>query len=86
MTASGPLDDSQRQERLEKLGQRIKQLREERRWSQDTFAHLAGMNRAYPNKIEKAKIDVRYTTLVRIAHVFGMTVGELLTFDNAPSD
>ncbi|OLV16331.1 hypothetical protein BOO71_0012124 [Deinococcus marmoris] len=44
------------------------------------------MNRAYPNKIEKAKIDVRYTTLVRIAHVFGMTVGELLTFDNAPSD
>ncbi|CAM4431608.1 helix-turn-helix domain-containing protein [Deinococcus marmoris] len=83
MTVSGPLDDSQRQERLEKLGQRIKQLREERKWSQDTFAHLAGMNRAYPNKIEKAKIDVRYTTLVRIAHVFGLTVGELLTFEDS---
>ncbi|GAA5514851.1 hypothetical protein Dcar01_03613 [Deinococcus carri] len=70
-----------------RLGQRIMQLRKGRGWSQDTFAHLAGLNRAYPNKIEKAKVDLRFSTLVRIANVFDMTVDSLLTFDwHAASD
>lgn len=82
MTSQLPLDGEQLQDELDKLGQRIKRLREERGWSQDTFAHMVGMNRAYPNKIEKAKIDVRYTTLVRMAHVFDLPLSDLLDFES----
>lgn len=60
------------------LGQCIKQLREERGWSQDTFAHLAGLNRAYPHRLETAKVDMRLTTLMKVARVFGLSPAELL--------
>ncbi|MFB9995157.1 helix-turn-helix domain-containing protein [Deinococcus oregonensis] len=64
------------------LGERIKQLREGRGWSQDTFAHLAGLNRAYPHRLETAKVDMRFTTLLKIARVFGLSPTELLQFDD----
>lgn len=78
MDAQEPLEDAQLQEHLVRLGQRIKELREAKGWSQDTFAQMVGMNRAYPNKIENAKVDVRYTTLLRIAHALGVQVSSLL--------
>ena len=64
-----------------KLGERIRQLRLDRGWSQDTFAHLVGLNRAYPNKIEKAKIDLRFSTLARMARVFEISVAELVNVE-----
>lgn len=64
------------------LGERIKQLREQRGWSQDTFAHLAGLNRAYPHRLETAKVDMRFTTLLKIARVFGLSPTEFLQFDD----
>ncbi|PTA66337.1 helix-turn-helix domain-containing protein [Deinococcus arcticus] len=64
-----------------RLGERIRQLREARGWSQDTFAHLAGLNRAYPHKIETGKVDLRYSTLVRVAHVLNITVADVVTLD-----
>jgi transcriptional regulator with XRE-family HTH domain len=69
------------QQRQQQLGQRIRQLREARGWSQDTFAHLAGLNRAYPHKIERAKVDLRFSTLLRIAAVFELSVDQLLKLD-----
>lgn len=66
------------EEHRRRLGQRIRALREDRRWSQDTFAQLTGMNRAYPHRIETGQVDVRYSTLLRIAQEFGMPVSELL--------
>lgn len=66
-----------------RLGRRIRHLREQRGWSQDTFAHLSGLNRAYPHKIEAAKVDVRFSTLVRIAYVFKMSVADMLSETDA---
>lgn len=60
------------------LGARVRALREARGWSQDTFAHLAGLHRAYPHRIEAAKVDVRYSTLVRLARVLEVTVADLV--------
>lgn len=81
MQTPSPTDEPDIRERQLQLGRRIKQLREARGWSQDTFAHLAGMNRAYPHKIETAKVDVRFSTLLRMAQVFDLKVEKLLNSD-----
>lgn len=76
-----PHDQEGLAEELKRLGERIRRLREARGWSQDTFAHLAGLNRAYPYKIETGKVDLRYSTLQKIAHVLGTTVAEVVRAD-----
>ena len=81
MSGTNRSDEAELLEMQRKLGERIRQLRLARGWSQDTFAHLVGLNRAYPNKIEKAKIDLRFTTLARIAKAFDMHVQDLLKLD-----
>lgn len=73
--------DAELLEHRKRLGERIRQLREARGWSQDTFAHLAGLNRAYPHKIETGKVDIRYSTLLRVAHVLGLNVADVVTFE-----
>lgn len=75
--------DADLSEDLKRLGERIRRLREARGWSQDTFAHLAGLNRAYPYKIESGKVDLRYSTLRKIAHVLETTVAEVVRADAA---
>lgn len=70
------------QEQQERLGERIRQLREQKGWSQDTFAHLTGLNRSYPHKIETGKVDVRYSTLLRITQVFELSLSEFFSFSN----
>lgn len=56
----------------------VRQLREAREWSQDTLAHLSGLHRAYPHKIETGQVDPRLSTLARPADVFGIGLAELL--------
>jgi transcriptional regulator with XRE-family HTH domain len=73
------MDDQQLQHLRVQLGKRIQLLRESKGWSQDVFAHLVGMGRAYPHRIEKGKVDVQFTTLARMAHIFGLSLAELVT-------
>ena len=82
MRQTDPIEEAYLLELQQKLGERIKQLRHARGWSQDTFAHLVGLNRAYPNKIEKAKIDLRFSTIARIAKIFEIPVDELVRLSN----
>lgn len=80
---ANPVPHDPWQKEKERLGLRIRTLRQERGWSQDTFAHLAGLNRSYPHKVESGSVDVRFSTLLRIAQVLELTVAELLA--DAPS-
>lgn len=59
------------------LGQRIRALREEH-YSQDEFAELIDVYRTHVSTIENGKTDLRLSTLLRIASVFGMDLGEFL--------
>lgn len=79
MAAIRTQEDAQIATAQQRLGHRVRQLREQRNWSQDTFAHLSGLNRAYPHKIETAKVDVRFSTLVKIARAFEIAVADLVT-------
>lgn len=63
----------------QRLGAHIRALRERRGWSQDTLAHLTGLNRSYPHKIEAGLVDLRHSTLLRLAHALDLTLAELVT-------
>ena len=63
----------------QRVGLQVRQLRRERGWSQDTLAHLTHMHRSYPNQIEKGKVDLRLSTLEKLAQVFEMTPADLLS-------
>lgn len=60
------------------LGQRIKDLREARGWSQREFSQVIGMNKTYIGDIELGKRNPTLKSMERIAGGFGLRVGELL--------
>lgn len=64
-----------------RLGERIKKLRKNRGWNQDTLAHLTGMHRAYPYRLENGLIDIRLSTLLRLAQVFEMPLQQFLDIE-----
>lgn len=72
-------DDAQVKFLQQQLGLKILQLRETRGWSQDTLAHLVGMGRSYPYRVESGQVDMRLSTLARLAHAFSLPITELLT-------
>ena len=51
------------------LGERIRQMRAERGWSQEDFARRAGLGRSFAGAIERGEKDVRIRTLCKVATV-----------------
>ncbi|GHF58585.1 transcriptional regulator with XRE-family HTH domain [Deinococcus metalli] len=66
------------QARLEEIGRRVREARIRRGWNQDTFAHNAGIHRAYIGMIENGKKDLRISTVYRLAEALGVPVTALL--------
>lgn len=62
----------------ENLGQRIKDLRAARGWSQSELAQVVGLNKAYIGDIELGRRNPTLKSMERIAGGFGLRVGELL--------
>ncbi len=60
------------------VGQRIKELREERRWSQEEFADRCGVHRTYIGSAENGARNLTIQVLTMFAHGLGLTVSELL--------
>jgi transcriptional regulator with XRE-family HTH domain len=61
----------------QKLGARIRQLRERRGWSQETFAHETGFARSFTSGLELGKKDLRLSTIVKLSRVFGVSISQL---------
>lgn len=62
---------------LEALGQRIREIRKAKGFSQEGFAAEVGLDRAYYGGVERGERNVAALNLVRIAAVLGVEVGEL---------
>ena len=62
--------------RLE-FGQRIRALRTERGFSQESFAHAAGLDRTYVGGIERGERNVALDNIYRLAQALGVAVREL---------
>lgn len=62
------------------FGQRIKQLRTDRGWSQAGLSHIAEIDPGYVGKIERGETNPGLTYMVAIARAFDMPVWELLKY------
>ena len=60
------------------LGERIRELREAKHWSQEEFADLCGLHRTAVGFLERAERNPRLDTLMTISKGLGITVSELL--------
>ena len=60
------------------FGQIIKQLRLERNFSQEEFAHKASIERSHMGKIERGEHLPNLVLILRIANALSVTAGSLL--------
>jgi len=63
--------------KLALLGQHIRRLREEKGLSQEEFAGLANIDRAYYGGIERGERNVAAINIIKIADALGVEVGKL---------
>lgn len=63
--------------KLALLGQQIRRLRDEKTLSQEEFAGLADIDRAYYGGIERGERNVAAINLIKIADALNVEVGKL---------
>jgi XRE family transcriptional regulator, regulator of sulfur utilization len=62
----------------ERFGARVRDLRQERKLTQDVFAERAGLHRAHVSEIERGTISVGLDTIEIIAETFRVRLSELM--------
>jgi transcriptional regulator with XRE-family HTH domain len=67
------------QEYLLALGQRIRELRRKKRWSQEGFADIVGVHRTWMGAVERGESNISFTNLVLIARALDITLAQLLS-------
>jgi transcriptional regulator with XRE-family HTH domain len=64
----------------------LSRLRHERGWTQEAFAEKAGLSYKYYQTIENGRrLDLRLSTLARLAKAHGMSIGKLMDLAVSPS-
>jgi len=61
-----------------RLGRNLRRLREAKGWSQEAFAHEAGIHRTYVSDIERGARNPTITVVEKLAKPLGVQMGELL--------
>jgi transcriptional regulator with XRE-family HTH domain len=61
------------------LGQRIRELREKRGWSQEEFADICELHRTYMGAIERGERNLTILSVLTVAQHLGLTVSQLLS-------
>jgi transcriptional regulator with XRE-family HTH domain len=62
---------------LRSIDERLRRLREAKGWSQEAFAHEAGIHRTYVSDIERGARNPTITVVEKLAKPLGVTMGEL---------
>ena len=63
---------------ISEFGLRIKQLRLEKKYSQEMLSSLTGFHRTYIGMIERGERNISLINMAVFAKVFEMTISELL--------
>ena len=66
----------------QKLGDRIRKLRLEKRLSQENLAFESNMHRTYLSSIERGERNPSLKNIEAIANALGLTLSELFKFEN----
>ncbi len=64
----------------EDVGNRIKELRNERGISQESLAHIAGLDRTYITSVERGKRNISIVNLEKIASALNISLSEFFKF------
>jgi transcriptional regulator with XRE-family HTH domain len=67
------------QEIQRSLGEKIRKLRAEKEFSQESFADECGLHRTYMGSVERGERNLTLKTLHTVASALGLTVAELLS-------
>ena len=59
------------------FGQRVRDLRKGREWSQEEFAHRVGLDRSYMGSIERGERNVSLENICLIARALDVSPAEL---------
>lgn len=62
----------------QRLGTNLRRLREAKGWSQEAFAHEAGIHRTYVSDIERGARNPTIMILEKLAKPLGVAAAELL--------
>lgn len=65
---------------LQKLGEKIRQIRADRHLSQEELAHICGFDRTYISLVERGKRNLSFTNLCTFARGLGLPLS-ILTKD-----
>lgn len=65
---------------LIKFGNRIRELRNEKQWSQETLADKTGFHRTYIGMVERGERNLSLRNVETLANSFGLSLSELLKF------
>lgn len=66
---------------LRKLGQRVRDLRLAKHWTQEDLAGECGFDRSYISSLEVGRRNPTYLKLLRLAKTLGTPLPTLLDFD-----
>lgn len=66
------------------LGRRIRVLRAEHGWSQETLSALTGLHRTYLSQVERGALHISVIQLAKIARAFELSVGALVDGSSIP--
>jgi transcriptional regulator with XRE-family HTH domain len=59
------------------FGRTVRRARRDRDMSQEALAHRAGLSAKHVSEIERANLDPRLTTMLKLAQALDLTPGEL---------
>ena len=62
-----------------KFGKRIRDLRQQKGWSQEELADKAGLHRTYIGAIERGEQNVSIDNIERLAKILGLTLERLFS-------
>jgi transcriptional regulator with XRE-family HTH domain len=62
----------------EAVGRAIREARQAAGYTQEAFAHTAGLDRSYMGAIERGEFNLTLETLLKVTAVLGMSASELL--------
>lgn len=69
-----------RDPKLQAFGQRVRELRKNKGWSQEKFADLAGLDRSYMGHIERGEKNITLLKIYQISDVLEMSLSDLFHY------
>jgi transcriptional regulator with XRE-family HTH domain len=67
------------EEILASLGQRIRELRKRKGYSQEAFADATGLHRTWMGAVERGERNLSFRNLVLVSKALGLTLSQLLS-------